>query len=118
MKTRFVVLTVLALSLASAFSQTADLASRSKALNDLFAQIWEDHVSHSPEFASTIGDYRFNDQLSDYSVDAYNRGHIARLGKRFNVSPAVFFDQASAIPLRRNIKRKTAKKKSVRPKTK
>ena len=47
-----------------------------------------------------------------------NRGHIARLGKRFNVSPAVFFDQASAIPLRRNIKRKTAKKKSVRPKTK
>lgn len=47
-----------------------------------------------------------------------NRGHIARLSKRFNVSPAVFFDEASAIPLRRNIKRKAAKKKSARPKTK
>ena len=49
-----------------------DLASREKTLNDLFAQIWEDHLSHSPEFASTIGDKRWNDQLTDYSVDAYN----------------------------------------------
>jgi HTH-type transcriptional regulator / antitoxin HigA len=35
-----------------------------------------------------------------------NRGHIARLSKRFHVSPAVFFDERSAIPLRRNIKKK------------
>jgi HTH-type transcriptional regulator/antitoxin HigA len=47
-----------------------------------------------------------------------NRGHIARLSKRFGVSPAVFFDEASAIPLRRNIKRKNAKKKSAPAKTK
>jgi uncharacterized protein (DUF885 family) len=53
-------------------AQTPDLASREKALNDLFAQIWEDHLSHNPEFASTIGDKRWNDQLTDYSVDAYN----------------------------------------------
>lgn len=57
-----------------------------KALNDLFAQIWEDRLSHSPEFASVIGDKRFNDQLSDYTVEAYNqelargRQYIARLG--------------------------------------
>lgn len=49
-----------------------DLASRQKALTDLFAQIWEDHLSHDPEFASSIGDKRWNDQLTDYSVGAYN----------------------------------------------
>ncbi|MGC2299470.1 MAG: hypothetical protein WA476_11750, partial [Acidobacteriaceae bacterium] len=37
-----------------------------------------------------------------------NRGHIARLSKRFHVSPAVFFDEASAIPLHRNMKKKSA----------
>ncbi|HVT96800.1 MAG TPA: DUF885 domain-containing protein, partial [Acidobacteriaceae bacterium] len=67
-------------------AQTAgDAAARGKALNDLFAQIWEDRLSHSPEFASTIGDDRFNDQLTDYSIEAYNqrlargRDYILRL---------------------------------------
>src|SRR5579863_4654427 len=50
----------------------ADLDSRRRALNSLFAQIWEDRLSHSPEFASTIGDKRWNDQLTDYSVEDYN----------------------------------------------
>jgi uncharacterized protein (DUF885 family) len=53
------------------------LASREKALNDLFAQYWEDDLSHNPEFASIIGDKRWNDQLTDFSVDAYNT-HLAR----------------------------------------
>ena len=56
----------------AATAAQSDLASRRKALDDLFAQIWEDHLSHSPEFASTIGDNRFNDQLTDDSVAAYN----------------------------------------------
>jgi uncharacterized protein (DUF885 family) len=62
------------------------LDDRRKALNDLFAEIWEDHLSHSPEFASSIGDKRFNDQLTDYSVAAYNdqlardRDYLVRLG--------------------------------------
>jgi uncharacterized protein (DUF885 family) len=62
---------------AQSTTATATLETRRKALNDLFAQIWEDRLSHSPEFASTIGDKRFNDQLTDYSVDAYNQ-HLAR----------------------------------------
>ncbi len=76
----------LLISLAPAFAQS-DFASRRKALNDLFAQIWEDRLSHSPEFASTIGDSRFNDQLTDYSVEAYNQRlaretqYIERLGE-------------------------------------
>lgn len=56
----------------SATTSAADLDSRRKALNALFAQMWEDRLSHSPEFASTIGDKRWNDQLTDYSVEAYN----------------------------------------------
>ena len=47
-------------------------ADRSKALSTLFAEMWEDRLQHSPEFASSIGDKRWNDQLTDYSVAAYN----------------------------------------------
>jgi uncharacterized protein (DUF885 family) len=62
------------------------LDDRRKALNDLFAQYWEDRLSHSPEFASSIGDKRWNDQLTNYSVEAYNqqlsreRDFIGKLG--------------------------------------
>jgi len=56
------------------------LAARSKALNAIFKDIWEDRLKHSPEFASSIGDRRYNDQLSDYSVEEVNaslgRGRI------------------------------------------
>ncbi|WP_263365425.1 DUF885 domain-containing protein [Edaphobacter bradus] len=48
------------------------VAARSKALSALFAEIWEDRLKHSPEFASTLGDKRYNDQLSDYSVAEVN----------------------------------------------
>ncbi|HEX3662968.1 MAG TPA: DUF885 domain-containing protein [Acidobacteriaceae bacterium] len=65
----------------------SDVTARRRALNDLFTQYWEDRLSHSPEFASTIGDNRFNDQLTDDSVDAYNqqlargRDFLTRLGQ-------------------------------------
>ena len=42
----------------------------------------------------------------------FTRSHIARLSKRFKVSPAVFFDEASAIPERRNMKKKSARSKN------
>jgi uncharacterized protein (DUF885 family) len=50
------------------------LDDRRKALNDLFHEYWEDNLKHNPEFASTIGDMRYNDQITDYSVKAYNDG--------------------------------------------
>jgi uncharacterized protein (DUF885 family) len=62
------------------------LEDRRKALQALFSEIWEDRLSHEPEFASSIGDKRYNDQLTDYSVEAYNdalnrgRGYLIRLG--------------------------------------
>ena len=50
------------------------LEDRRKALNRLFVDYWEDNLRHSPEFASSIGDKRYNDQVTDYSVRAYNEG--------------------------------------------
>src|SRR6185312_11795257 len=48
------------------------VAQRSKQLSRLFAAIWEDRLTHSPEFASSLGDRRYNDQLTDYSAKAVN----------------------------------------------
>ena len=45
---------------------------RAKALHGLFHDYWEETLKRSPEFASSIGDKRYNDQISDYSVKAVN----------------------------------------------
>jgi uncharacterized protein (DUF885 family) len=47
-------------------------ADRTKALHNLFHDYWEASLKNQPEFASTIGDKRYNDQISDYSVKALN----------------------------------------------
>jgi uncharacterized protein (DUF885 family) len=51
---------------------TPPIATRSKALSTLLDQIWQDKLRHSPEFASSIGDKRYNDQLTDYSPKEVN----------------------------------------------
>ena len=43
-----------------------------KALNAVFNDYWEDRLKHAPEFASSIGDKRYNDQIDDHSVKAVN----------------------------------------------
>ncbi len=45
---------------------------RGKALHALFHDYWEASLKNQPEFASMIGDKRYNDQVSDYSVKAIN----------------------------------------------
>jgi uncharacterized protein (DUF885 family) len=47
-------------------------AARSKALSSLFSEIWQDRLKHSPEYASFLGDKRYNDQWTDYSVQEVN----------------------------------------------
>jgi uncharacterized protein (DUF885 family) len=75
---------------------TDSLETRRKTLNAIFSDIWEDHLKHSPEFASSIGDKRYADQLSDYSVAAYNdslaRG-TAFLGRLSQVDTTGMSDQ-------------------------
>jgi uncharacterized protein (DUF885 family) len=52
--------------------QPAPLEDRRKALNDLFAQYWDATMKLSPEEASSLGDKRYNDKISDYSPRAFN----------------------------------------------
>jgi uncharacterized protein (DUF885 family) len=59
-------------TLAAATAPAASLDDRRKALNDLFHDVWEDNLKHDPEFASTLGDKRYNDRISDNSVKAVN----------------------------------------------
>ena len=72
------------------------LEDRRKALNDIFQEYWEDRLKHDPEFASTIGDKRYNDQVSDYSVKAVNE-KLAReqndLLRLAAIDPTGFTDQ-------------------------
>ena len=56
---------------------TSTVDQREKALNSVFSDYWEQQLKDSPEFASTLGDKRYDDQLSDYSVAAYN-AHLER----------------------------------------
>ncbi len=58
----------------------APVEARRKALNDLFQEYWEANLEHSPEFASEIGDKRFNDRISDYSEKAENEWLATRAG--------------------------------------
>jgi uncharacterized protein (DUF885 family) len=63
-------------------------AARSNALSSLFSEIWQDRLKHSPEYASFLGDKRYNDQWTDYSVQEVNAS-LAR-GR-------VFLDRLSVI---------------------
>ncbi len=84
------------LPLAQPSAAPASLADRRQALNQIFHDFWEDTLKHDPEFASTLGDKRYNDQISDYSVAAYNdqlareQGFLMRL---LAIDPSGFTEQ-------------------------
>ena len=70
-------LTLSAMTLALAFAFAAppaaaapasDVAARVKALNDLLSEQWEYQLRESPEFATIVGDYRYNDRFSDFTI--------------------------------------------------
>ena len=52
----------------------ASIESNRKALSAIFEDYWQDQLKHNPELASSLGDKRYNDQITDYSVKAYNDG--------------------------------------------
>ena len=77
-------------------SANEPVADRQAALDGLFSEYWDAYLAHSPEFASAIGDKRFNDKLSDYSVQAVNdwlateQNYLMRLAA---IDPTGFTDQ-------------------------
>ena len=69
---------------------------RRKALAAVFHDFWEFNLETSPEFASIIGDKRYNDKISDLSVKAFHENlareekYMMRLGA---IDPTEFTDQ-------------------------
>ena len=59
-------------SLAAPPAQAASVEANRKALNDLFEEYWQAVMERSPEYASELGDKRYNDRIDDYSVKAEN----------------------------------------------
>ena len=61
------------------------VADRSRQLSRLFDEIWQDKLKHDPEYATDLGDKRYDTELTDYSPRAVNdalargRGYIDRL---------------------------------------
>src|SRR5271163_3315888 len=63
------VITALILSMTiSSPAQTNDLATRRHQLDQLLDEQWQYTMRDTPEFATIIGDLRYNDKLSDYSL--------------------------------------------------
>jgi uncharacterized protein (DUF885 family) len=50
----------------------SSLEDRRKALAQVTHDYWEDVLKHTPELASSIGDTRFNDYVTDYTPSAFN----------------------------------------------
>jgi uncharacterized protein (DUF885 family) len=51
-------------------TQQQSVEQRVKQLHDLLSEQWEYTLRTSPEFASILGDKRYNDKLSDFSQAA------------------------------------------------
>jgi uncharacterized protein (DUF885 family) len=70
---------------AVATAQNPDAAARSRDLSRLFNDIWQDKLKHEPEYATYLGDKRYDTELTDYSPRAVNdalargRAYIERL---------------------------------------
>jgi uncharacterized protein (DUF885 family) len=68
----FLAPTLVSAQLKPAASGPSTPADRSKALEGIFRDYWQASLKRAPEFASSIGDKRYNDQIFDYSVKAMN----------------------------------------------
>jgi len=83
-------------SLAAPPAQAASVDANRKALNDIFEEYWQAVMERSPEYASELGDKRYNDRIDDYSVKAMNawlereESFLMRLAA---IDPAVLTDQ-------------------------
>ena len=53
---------------ATTAASAADVATRVKALNALLAEQWKHTMESAPEFATMLGDLRYNDRWSDMSL--------------------------------------------------
>ena len=77
----------------------SSLEDRRKAFNSILHDYNEDLLKHDPEYASEQGDKRYNDQISDYSVKAFNDNLARETNFMFQlaaIDSAGFTDQETA----------------------
>ncbi len=78
----------------SAFAQNSKpVADRLAAQNVLFEEQYESDLRHAPERATSFGDYRYNDKLSEHSLDAIAQRHKIDVDflKRLDAIPTTGF---------------------------
>jgi uncharacterized protein (DUF885 family) len=74
----------------------ASVASRLSAQNALFDDSWQTTLKMNPTLATAVGDYRYNDQLGDYSLAASAARHqrdLTDLASIKAIDPAGFPEQ-------------------------
>ena len=79
----------LSVSATRSFSQTPSVDYRLATQNALFEEVYQTDLKNSPERATAVGDYRYNDQLSDRSLAGIARRHS---------SDTAFLGRLKAIP--------------------
>src|SRR5579875_1461909 len=75
---------------------STSVADRLAAQNALFEESWQATLKMSPTLATAVGDYRYNDQLGDYSLAASAARHqrdLAELARIKAIDPAGFPEQ-------------------------
>jgi uncharacterized protein (DUF885 family) len=97
------------MSLPARSGDTANLEARRKELNQLIADEWEYEMHESPEYATIVGDYRYNDKWSDASL-AYvpkQRAAMQKWQSRFEAVDTTGFpeqEKLSSVMMIRNLK--------------
>ena len=79
-----------------AAAKPSGVESRLAEQNALFEEAYQSDLKTHPELATAYGDYRYNDQLNDYSLEGINSQHERDVGylKRLNaISTAGFGEQ-------------------------
>jgi uncharacterized protein (DUF885 family) len=87
------------LGLAATSVRADDVAARRKALADLITEHWEYNLKTNPEFASILGDKRYNDRWSDNTpaaIDA-NLKELAAFRQRFEAIDTTGFPEQEAL---------------------
>jgi uncharacterized protein (DUF885 family) len=77
-------------------ASTGSVEDRHKALNSIFHDYWEEALKRSPEVASIIGDKRYNNKVSDNSVESFNQWLATEQNFRMQlaaIDPAGLSDQ-------------------------
>jgi len=86
-------------SMAGASLSAEDLDRRRKALSDLLNEQWEHTLRTNPEYASILGDKRFNDKSSEISMAATRRELATnrRFLKQFEAIDTIGFSEQEAL---------------------